>query len=109
MPCASPSSARLELRPQQTEIALDALLTADHHVVGTGDAVSRNNLAGELAEAALHAVAHDCAADLLGDGEADAHRRVRILAVADEEDEAGGGHAPAAVRGEEIGAFLDRD
>ena len=77
-------------------------------MVGAGNASDGDDLVGEFAEAALHPVAYHGAADLLGDGEADAHRRVRILAVADEEDKAGSGHAPAAVRGEEVGALLDR-
>ena len=64
-----------------------------------------SDLAGERAEAALHAVAHDGVADLLGDGEADAHRRIAVRAVADEQDEAGHRRAPAAVRGEEIRAL----
>ena len=68
-----------------------------------------DDFAGERAEAPLHAVADDRAADLLGDGEADAHRGVAILAVADEQDEAGRGCALAAVGGEEIRALADRD
>ena len=48
-------------------------------------------LAGEGAEAALHAVADHGAADLLGDGEADADGWIVILAVADQQDEAGRG------------------
>ena len=61
--------------------------------------------AGERAEAALHAVADDRVADLLGDGEADAHRRVAVVARADEQDEAGHGRALAAVGGKEIRAL----
>ena len=67
------------------------------------------DFAGERAEAALHAVADDRVADLLGDGEADAHRRVRVLAVADEQDEAGHGRALAAVGGEEVRALAEGD
>ena len=66
------------------------------------------DLAGQRAEAPLHAVADDRAADLLGDGEADALDRIAVLAVADEQDEAGRRRAPAGVGGEEIGALAER-
>src|SRR5690348_14673347 len=62
------------------KIALDALRAADHNMVGAGDALGGHDLASERAETALHAVANHGAPDLLGDGEADAHHRVRILA-----------------------------
>ena len=106
---AQPVERAGKLRAEQAEIALDALGAADHHMVGAGNALCRDDLAGERAEAALHPVADDRTADLLGDGEADAHRRIRILAVADEQDEAGHRRAQAAVGGEEIRALRDRD
>ena len=68
-----------------------------------------HDLARKRAEAPLHAVADDGAADLLGDGEADAHWRIAVVAVSDEQDEAGHGGAPAGVRGEEIRALAERD
>ena len=94
-----------EFGAEQAEVALDPAGTADHHMVGARTALRRHDLSGKGAEAALHAVADDRAADFLGDGEAHAHRRVRILAVTDEQDEAGRGQAPAAVRGNEVGAL----
>ena len=48
-----------------------------------------SDFARKVAQAALHPVADHGTADLLGDGEADAHRRVVIAAVADEQDESG--------------------
>jgi len=57
-------------------------------------------------EPSFDPVADHCAADLLGDRETDAHHGVRILAVADEQDEAGHGRALAAVGSKEVGAFL---
>src|SRR6185369_16115723 len=98
-----------EFDPEQPEIAFDALVAADHHMVGAGETPGRNDLAGERPEAPLHAVADDRSADLFRYREADAHRRVRILAVADEQDEAGSGHAPAGVGSEEVRALPDRD
>ena len=61
-------------------------------------------VAGELAEAALHPVADDGIADLLRDGEAEAHRGIAVAARADEQDEAGRRRAQAAVRREEVRA-----
>ena len=60
--------------------------------------------AGELAEAPLHPVADDGVADLLGDGEAEPHRRIAVAARADEQDEAGRRRAQAAIGREEIRA-----
>lgn len=74
-------------------------------MVGAGDSVCRQKLAGERAKAPLHAVADDRIADLPGDGEADPDQVVAVAARADLEDEAGGRDAPAAVRGEEVGAL----
>jgi hypothetical protein len=75
-------------------------------MVGAPNALGRDDLARKRPEAPLHAVADDRAANLFGDGEADAHRRIRILAVADEQDEAGRGRALARVRGKKVGALL---
>jgi hypothetical protein len=94
---------------QMSEVALDPRLPPDHHVVGTGEALYWNDFARQLAEAALHSVADDRAADLASDCEPNAHRRIAILALANEQDEAGSGRAHAAVGGDEIRAFADRD
>jgi hypothetical protein len=97
-----------ELLSQLAEIALDSAGAADQHMVGPGKAPGGQKLSGERAQAALHAVANDRAADLLGDGETDAHRLIRVLPLADEQDETGRRHATAAVRGKKVGALLDR-
>ncbi len=90
------------------ELAFHALGAADHHMIGASEPLGGHDVAGEGAHPALEAVADDRAADLLGDGEADALARVRILAVADEQDETGSRDTTAAVRGKEVGALLDR-
>jgi hypothetical protein len=95
--------------PKQPEIALDALGSADHHMIAARNPLRRHDLAGQRAEAPLHAVADDGAPDLLGDGESNADRRVLIVAIADEKDEAGRCRAPAGVRRDEIGPPLKRD
>jgi hypothetical protein len=97
-----------ELGAEQAEVAFDALGAANHDVIRSGEAFRRQDLAGERAKAALHPITNDCASDLLGDREAGAHRGVRILTVADEQNETGSGRAPAGVGGDEIGALLDR-
>jgi hypothetical protein len=78
-------------------------------MIGAGHPIAGQELAGEGAEAALHAVADHGPADLLGDGEADADRGIGVLTVADEKDEARHGRAPAAVGGEEIRALAKMD
>ena len=68
------------------------------------------DFAGERAEAALHAVADDRAADLLGDGEADAHRRIAVAARSrTSRTKPGMGARLPRVGGEEIGALAKRD
>ena len=74
-------------------------------MVCPGDTVARQELAGERAQAPLHAVADDGVADLFGDGEADADRIVAVIAGTDLKDETGSRDAPAAVGGKEVGAF----
>ena len=74
-------------------------------MVGAGNAEFGQGFAGEGAETALHPIADDGIADLLGHGEADAHRRIVVAARADEQDEAGHGRALAAIGGEEIRAL----
>ena len=68
-------------------------------------AARRNDLASEFAEAALHAIANDCAANLLADGEADPLGRIAVLAVTNEKDKARCRRAPTGVRGKEIRAL----
>jgi hypothetical protein len=98
-----------EIGAQQAEIAFDSVSAADHDMVGAGQAMRRDKLSGESAEAPLHAVADDGPADLLGDRETDPLGRVAVLPVADEQDESGRRRAPAGVRSEEVLAFADRD
>ena len=71
-------------------------------MIGAGMPPVGQDFARERAEAALHAVADDRAADLLGDGEADALGRIAVAAIADEQDETRRRRAPAGVGGEEI-------
>jgi hypothetical protein len=95
----------VELGAEEAEVALDPFGAADHHVVRAGKSLRLDNLSGKRPEAALHSVANDCATDFLRDGEADAHRAVRILPVADEQDEAGSRRAEPGVRRQEVGAL----
>ncbi|MGZ2411010.1 hypothetical protein ACUXST_000407 [Sphingomonas sp. F9_3S_D5_B_2] len=78
-------------------------------MIGAWKTIGWQDLASEGAEAALHAVADDCAADLLGHGEADADRRIGVLAIPYEQDEAGRRRTPAAVGGQEVSPFTERD
>jgi hypothetical protein len=82
-------------------------LPADQDMVGAFMARFRQDLAGKLPEAALHAVADHRIADLLGDGEAEAHRRIAIVPRADQQHEAGRRRARGAVRREEIRAAAE--
>jgi len=78
-------------------------------MIRAGYSLGWKDFARERAEAALHPVADDRTADFLGDREADAHRWIRIFPIADQQDEAWGGRTQAAIGGNEIRAFLDRD
>ena len=78
-------------------------------MIGASEPFFRYHFACERAESALHAVSHNGATDFSCDGKADAHDRVQILAITNEQDEPWRGHAQAGVRGNEIRAFLDRD
>jgi hypothetical protein len=93
-----------KLRPQQREIPLDRTRAADQHMIRTGHPAFRQRLTRERAQPPLHAVADDSATDLLGNRIADPHRRLAIGAIAYQQDEAGQRRAPAAVRGQEVGA-----
>ena len=103
-----PVECACELISKQAEFAFDAIGAADHHMIGAWNAAAGQDFAGEGAEAALHAIPHDRAADLLGDGEADPHPQIAILAVADEQHESGRARAQPGVGGKEVRAFLDR-
>ena len=74
-------------------------------MVGAGNGVVGEGVADQRAEAALHAIAHNGVADFLGHREADADGGIVIAPLADEQDEAGQGGAPAAVGGKEVGAL----
>src|SRR5205085_2697212 len=100
--CANLVERAGKLRAQQAVVALDPPGAADHHMIGASNALHRHDFARECPESALHAVADNCSADLLGDRETNAHLRLRILAVADQQDEAGRGGALAGVRGKEV-------
>jgi hypothetical protein len=76
-------------------------------MVGSGEALGRDDFPGEGAEASLHAVADDGVADLLGYGETDAPLRIVVAPIADEEHKAGCRGTPSGVRGEKIRPFLD--
>jgi len=97
-----------ELGAERREFTFDSLGPADHYMVGAGVTLRRDDLPSKRAQATFEPVANDRSADLLGHREANPHRLIRILAMADEQDESGSRHATAAVRGEEVGALLDR-
>jgi hypothetical protein len=103
---AEPLKGADELFAKASKVALDALCPSDDHVVRARNAFERHDFSGERAQATLHSVADDRAADLLGDGEADAHRRIMILAVADEQNKTGRSRAAPSIRGEEIRPLL---
>ena len=58
---------------QEPVISLHTARPANQDVIGSGDARGRQYLPGEGAEAALHAVADDRSADLLGNGDSEPH------------------------------------
>jgi len=87
------------------EITLDPSRPSDQDVIGAGEPLYWNKLTGKLTKAPLHSVADNRAADFPGDGETDAHGRILVLAIADEQDETGSGGAPPAVGGQEVRAF----
>src|SRR3546814_6386924 len=64
---------------QQGEIALYAAGAADEHMVRALDAQCWQKRAGQRAKTALHAVADNRPADLLGDGDAKTNGRVAII------------------------------
>ena len=96
-----------QLSRQVRIVAFDTSSAADQDMVGAGDAEFRKRFTSEGPEAALHPISDDGVADLLGHGDAYAHRRIVIAARADEQNESGHGGALAAVGGKEIRALLD--
>jgi hypothetical protein len=102
---ANPVERTGKLVAKLREVPLDAVRAPDHDVIGAGYAFGGDELAGKGSQAALHTVADDRAADLLGYREADAHLWIAIAAIADQKHETGSGSAPAAVRGQKVGAF----
>ena len=89
---------------QVRERPLDAASAADEHVIGARYARDGKDLAGKHSKPTLHPIADDGAADLLGDGDAEAHRGIAILPLTHEQDETGHGRAAAAIGGQEVGA-----
>lgn len=69
----------------------------------------RDDFAGESTKTAFHAIAGNGAADLLGDGKADALNGLSVLAVTDEEDESRHCRALAGVCGKKIRPFFEDD
>jgi hypothetical protein len=91
---------------KKREIALDSTTSANHHMVRASDPFCRHDFASEGPKAALHSISDHGTADLFGNGKTDAHGGIRVFAITDEQNEAGGRCAPTAVRGKEIGALL---
>jgi hypothetical protein len=78
-------------------------------MVGTSETLLWHDFACESPEAALHPIADNGPADLLRDSETHAHRRVGVLPLADEQNEAGSGRAFTGISGDEVGAPGNRD
>ena len=71
-------------------------------MIRTIETLRGNDFPGQRTEAALHTIADDRPANLLGDGEADPPGDIAVLTIADKKDEAGGCRAPAGVRSKVI-------
>jgi hypothetical protein len=93
--------------PQGAEFAIDSVRPSDHDMIGADVPGRGNDLAGEFAEAALHAITNDRSADLLADGKAHALLRIAVLAITDEKDESRRRGAPTGVRSEKILALAE--
>ncbi len=89
-------------------VALDTALPSDQDMVGARYALTRQQIARERPQPAFHPVANDRVSDLLGDGEADANRRVTVIPRANLQHEAGHRHAAPAIGREEIAAAGQR-
>src|SRR3546814_3099394 len=82
---------------RQGESALYAAGAADEHMVRALDAQCWQKRAGQRAKTALHAVADNRPADLLGDGDAKTNGRVAIIAGTNKKHETGHRHALSGV------------
>lgn len=94
----------LKLGPELVEGPLDAARPADQHMIGSGDPGLRKDRPGELPKTPLHPIANDGAPNLLGNGDAEANRRIAVAARTHEQHESGHGCAQAAVRSQIVGA-----
>src|SRR5690606_16339302 len=97
--------SRGELRTKLAEVAFDAAFAANQDMIVIGQAFVRERSAKQLAEAALHAVANDRVADLLGDGYAEA---LALPAIGPrQQDKAGPRNAQTAVGGKEVSPLAE--
>ena len=94
-----------KLRREAGEISLDPPGSTDQDMVGAGNSMFRQGIASERAKSALHPIANDCIADLLGDREANAHGWIVILTRTNKQNESRHGCALAAIGGKEIRAL----
>ncbi|KQS49146.1 hypothetical protein ASG20_08790 [Sphingomonas sp. Leaf198] len=76
-------------------------------MIGPSNAAFRQQLARQRPQPPFHAVADDGVADLLGDGEADSHRLVTVIAGAHEQDESRHRCALPRIRREKIAALVE--
>jgi len=95
-----PGKRFAKVRDKLIERPFDAAAAADQHVVRAGHPALGQDRPSKLAEAPLHPVADDGAADLPRDREADPDRRIAVAPRPDEQDELRGRSAQAAIRGE---------
>ena len=97
-----------QLGGERLIIALDPALPSDQDVIGTRNALFRQQITRERPQPAFHPVANDRVSDLLGDGEADANALVTVIPRANLQHEAGHRHASPAIGREEIAAAGQR-
>ncbi len=102
LPGGSTGQGHAQFLLQFREIALYPAFPPDQHVIVIGQTASRQCLAQQGAEAALHPVADDSVADLLGDGDAVADA-LPIIGPG-QQDETGPRNAQPAIGREEIRA-----
>jgi hypothetical protein len=98
-----------EFLAKQRIFALDPAGSADKDMIGAGHAERGYMVPRQGAQTALQSIANDGTADLLGDGKADAHGRIAVIATTELKDESGHGNTLAAIGGEEICPFRKRD
>ena len=96
-----------KLAPQQGKVPLDPAVTPDQNMIGPGDTTLRQQFTRQSPQPPFHAVPDDGVADLLGDGEADSHRIITIIAGAHEQDESRHRRALPRIRREKIAAFIE--